>query len=69
MAKIYEFEKEPEIEEIQMSYKTMMELLDTLKENPYYKLQFENIKIKYNSTLEDTANGKREIFVIERKIW
>ena len=68
MAKIYEFEKEPEIEEIQMSYKAMMELLDTLKENPYYKLQFENIKIKYNSTLEDTANGKREIFVIERKI-
>ena len=68
MAKIYEFEKEPEIEEIQMSYKTMMELLDTLKENPYYKLQFENIKIKYNTTIEDTANGKREIFVIERKI-
>lgn len=68
MAKIYEFEKEPEIEEIQMSYKVMMELLDTLKENPYYKLQFENIKIKYNTTLEDTANGKREIFVIERKI-
>ena len=68
MAKIYEFEKEPEIEEIQMSYKTMMELLDILKENPYYKLQFENIKIKYNTTLEDTANGKREIFVIERKI-
>ena len=69
MAKIYEFEKEPEIEEIQMSYKTMMELLDTLKENPCYKLQFENIKIKYNTTIEDTANGKREIFVIERKIW
>ena len=69
MAKIYEFEKEPEIEEIQMSYKTMMELLDTLKDNPNYKLQFENIKIKYNSTLEDTANGKREIFVLERKIW
>lgn len=69
MAKIYEFEKEPEIEEIQMSYKAMMELLDTLKENPCYKLQFENIKIKYNTTIEDTANGKREIFVIERKIW
>ena len=69
MAKIYEFEKEPENEEIQMSYKTMMELLDTLKENPNYKLQFENIKIKYNTTIEDTANGKREIFVIERKIW
>lgn len=68
MAKIYEFEKEPEIEEIQMSYKVMMELLDTLKENPCYKLQFENIKIKYNTTIEDTANGKREIFVIERKI-
>lgn len=69
MAKIYEFEKEPEIEEIQISYKVMMELLDTLKENPYYKLQFENIKIKYNTTIEDTANGKREFFVIERKIW
>ena len=69
MAKIYEFEKEPEIEEIQMSYKVMMELLDTLKEKPCYKLQFENIKIKYNTTIEDTANGKREFFVIERKIW
>lgn len=69
MAKIYEFEKEPGIEEIQMSYKTMMELLDTLKDNPNYKLQFENIKVKYKNTLEDTANGKREIFVIERKIW
>lgn len=69
MAKIYEIKKEPKVEEIQLTYKAMMEILDTLKDNPNYKLDFENIKIKYNTTLEDTTNGKREIFVIERKIW
>ena len=63
MAKIYEFEKEPEIEEIQMSYKTMMELLDTLKENPYYKLQFENIKIISKAVVEEKIEKLNEILI------
>lgn len=43
-------------------------ILDFLKDNPYYQAEFNNIKIVYKDTVEDTANGKREYYVIERKI-
>ena len=43
-------------------------ILDFLKDNPYYKAEFDNMKIIYKDTVEDTANGKREYYVIERKI-
>lgn len=43
-------------------------ILDFLKDNPYYIAEFDNIKIFYKDTVDDTANGKREYYVIERKI-
>lgn len=48
---------------------TIMELeklLNYLAENEYYMAQIEKLKIKYMGVTEDTLNGTREMFYIER---
>lgn len=50
---------------------TVMEvgkLLDWLTENGDYMAQINNLNMKYKGIIEDTINGKREVFYIERKI-
>lgn len=50
---------------------TVMEvckLLDWLTENGDYMAQINNLNMKYKGVIEDTINGKREVFYIERKI-
>ena len=43
-------------------------ILNYLVENNMYMNQFNNITIRYLGNKEDTANGNRQIFEIERKI-
>lgn len=43
-------------------------ILDYLVENNNYVAQIDNIQIFNKGTIEDTANGKREIFEIQRKV-
>lgn len=50
---------------------TVMEvgkLLDWLTENGDYLAQINNLNMRYKGIIEDTINGKREVFYIERKI-
>ena len=44
----------------------LTKILNHLVENDTYMAQLGNITIKYIGTTEDTANGKREVFEIER---
>lgn len=41
--------------------------LDNIKDKGKILLQVENLNCKYKGEIEDTINGKREIFYIERK--
>lgn len=41
-------------------------MLNYIKDNDSYIAQISNISIKYNGIQEDTYNGKREVFIIER---
>ena len=43
-------------------------ILDLLVENQCYQAQFNKTIIKYDGIVEDTANGKREVFTIIRKV-
>lgn len=43
-------------------------ILDLLVENKCYQAQFNRTIIKYDGIVEDTANGKREVFTIIRKV-
>ena len=43
-------------------------ILDELVKNDGYQAQIGNTTITYQGTLEDTANGKREVFYITRKV-
>lgn len=43
-------------------------LLDWLLQNGEYIAQIGNLNMKYKGVVEDTINGKREMFYIERKI-
>ena len=43
-------------------------ILDELVKNDGYQAQIGNTTIIYQGTLEDTANGKREVFYITRKV-
>lgn len=43
-------------------------MLNFLKENELYQAQFNNITIKLDGIVEDTANGKREIYTLVRKV-
>lgn len=43
-------------------------LLDWLSQNGEYMAQIDNLNMKYKGVAEDTINGKREMFYIERKI-
>lgn len=45
------------------------DLLDYIIENGLYTSVKENVHIKNVGIIEDTINGRREIFVIERKIY
>ena len=44
----------------------LTKILNHLVENETYMAQLGDIKIRYIGGKEDTANGKREIFEIER---
>ena len=43
-------------------------ILDELVKNNNYQAQIGNTTITYNGILEDTLNGKREVFYITRKV-
>lgn len=43
-------------------------ILDYLVENNNYNAQINNTNIFYKGIKEDTANGKRQVFEIERKV-
>lgn len=43
-------------------------ILDYLVENNNYSAQINNINIFYKGIKEDTVNGKRQVFEIERKV-
>ena len=42
-------------------------ILDFLVESKYYNAEFNKTTIKYDGIVEDTANGKAEVFTIVRK--
>lgn len=43
-------------------------LMDWLTENGEYLAQIGNLKMQYKGEVEDTLQGKRQVFYIERKI-
>lgn len=66
-------EKKKAIEKDQMNITplTIYELqkvLDYLSENGKYIAMVDNLSLSYKGTTEDTINGKRQMFYIERKI-
>lgn len=66
-------EKKKAIEKDQMNITplTIYELqkvLDYLSENGSYLAVVDNLSLYYKGTTEDTINGKRQMFYIERKI-
>jgi len=57
--------------EMRITPLTIMEiekLLDWLSKNGEYLATIDKINFKYKGIAEDTINGKREMFYIERKI-
>ena len=42
-------------------------ILDFLVEKEYYNAEFNKTTIKYDGIVEDTTNGKIEVFTITRK--
>lgn len=57
--------------EMRITPLTIMEtekLMDWLVKNAEYMAQIGNLKMQYKGLVEDTINGKRQIFYIERKI-
>lgn len=43
-------------------------ILDYLAENNIYTAKIGNTTISYKGIIEDSTNGKREVFEIERKV-
>lgn len=46
----------------------LQKVLDYLYENGKYIAMVDNLSLYYKGTIEDTINGKRQMFYIERKI-
>ena len=62
---------EEEIKEMRITPLTIIEfnkILDYLIKNGEYMAQIGDLSMRYTGTVEDTTNGKREMFYIERKV-
>ena len=46
----------------------LKKILDYLVENNTYNAKIGNIEIIYKATIQDTSQGKRQIFEIQRKV-